>query len=436
MNIYAIIFLSINIAALLFFPRRWAPLPLLVGACYMTLGQGVEIGPFRFTIIRILVLAGLVRVAIRWERISGGMNGMDWLMLLWSIWALVSSVFHYNFSDALINRLGLVYNACGIYFLLRVFCQTLDDVNLLCRITAILLVPVAFAMIYEKLTVHNLFSIFGGIREAPAIRVDRIRAQGPFAHPILAGTIGAVTLPLIIALWWQHRTEAIFGIAACLVMIFASASTGPIMSATAAIGALWMWRYRHQMRFVRWAAVFGYIGLDLIMNAPAYYLIARANVVGGSTGYHRARLIQSAFQHLHEWWLAGTDYTRHWMVTGVSWSPDHSDITNHYLQLGVVGGLPLMLLFIAILAKGFSFVGQALRNAGNIFPKYLFMVWALGATLFAHAVNMISVSYFDQSFLFVYLTLASIGLAWSFIIKTHCINEKGDKVTVPVSLKK
>jgi hypothetical protein len=49
MNALALLFLLINAALLLLLPRRWAPLPLLMGACYMTLGQGIEIGPFTFT---------------------------------------------------------------------------------------------------------------------------------------------------------------------------------------------------------------------------------------------------------------------------------------------------------------------------------------------------------------------------------------------------
>ena len=317
----------------------------------------------------------------------------------------------------------MVYNACGIYFLLRVFCRSIDDVVGLCRITAILLVPLAVEMLYEKLTSHNLFSILGGVPESPSIREGRIRAQGPFAHSILAGTIGAVCLPFVIARWRQHRKEAFIGIGTCAVMIFASSSSGPIMSAMAALGALWMWRYRQRMRIVRWLAVFGYIGLELVMNAPVYYLIARIDLAGGSTGYHRSRLIQSAFEHLSEWWLAGTDYTRDWMATGVTWSADNTDITNHYLQMGVIGGLPLMVLFIATLAKGFSFVGQLMQHAA-LESESRFMVWALGASLFAHAVTFISVSYFDQSFLFIYLTLALISSTWSVVRNAQVVDKK------------
>jgi hypothetical protein len=97
------------------------------------------------------------------------------------------------------------------------------------------------------------------------------------------------------------------------------------------------------------------------------------------------------------------------MPYGVPWSAEHTDITNQYLSMGVLGGLPLMLLFIAILAKGFSYVGQVVRQTPELSREARFMIWALGASLFTHTVTFISVSYYDQSFLFIYLTLAAIG---------------------------
>lgn len=409
MNKFALVFTIVNVIALLTLPRRWAFLPLLVGTSYMTLGQGIEIGPFTFTIIRMLVAVGVLRVFLRSERLTGGTNGMDWLMLIWALWAVFSSFFHNDVSSALTFRLGLIYNACGIYFLLRIFCQSIEDITRLCKFTAILLFPVAVAMLYEKMTSNNLFSVLGGVSAIPEIREGRIRGQGPFAHSILAGTVGAVCIPFMIGLWKQHRNIAFIGLLSCLSIIMASSSSGPIMSAMAAIGALFLWHFRNEMRIVRWLAVFGYISLEIVMKAPAYFLISRIDIVGGSTGWHRSRLIQRAFENLHEWWFAGTDYTRHWMPTGVQWSGDHTDITNYYLKMGVIGGLPLMLLFILILYKGYSFLGQTMQQSSHLPREFRFMLWALGAALFAHTVTFIAVSYFDQSFVFIYLTLAAIS---------------------------
>ena len=415
-------------AGLYALPRRWAPLPLLVGTCYMTIGQAIEVGPFHFhfirlliikvgpfhfPIFRLLILAGLTRVIIRGERLAGRMNGMDWLMIVWSTWALISSGFHDNPSSALVSRLGMIYDACGAYFLFRIFCQSIEDVKTLCFITAVLLIPISVEMFFEKENAYNAFSMFGGVSEIPEIRGGRIRSQGPFSHSILAGTVGAVCLPLIVCLWQEHRKLSLTGIVACLLIIFTCGSSGPIMSAIAAIGALFMWRYREHMRFVRWIAILGYIALNIVMNAPAYYIIARINMIGESAGWHRARLIESAFYHLNEWWLVGTDFTRHWMPTGVPWSPDHADITNYYLYFGVVGGLPLIFLFMAILYKGFSFVGKAVGQASNQPEESRFFIWALGSSLFVHAVTFLSVSYFDQSIMFIYLTLAAISSIWA-----------------------
>ncbi|MEW6681751.1 MAG: O-antigen ligase family protein [Nitrospirota bacterium] len=409
MNSIAISFLLINAAALLLLPRRLAALPLLAGACYMTRGQGIEVGPFHFMVLRMLIAVGLVRIMSRGERMTGGMNGLDWLMLAWALWASTSSVFHRDPWGALVYRLGVVYDAYGIYFLIRVFCQSLDDVIGLSRLTAILLVPVAAEMVYEKLMSHNYFAVFGGVSADPYIREGRVRANGPFAHAILAGTVGAVSGPLMVGLWRDHRFWAIAGIVASLTIVIASTSSGPIMSSAAAVGALVMWRFRRRVHLARWLGLAAYVALDLYMKDPAYYIIARIDLVGGSTGWHRARLIQSSIEHISEWWFAGTDYTRHWMASGVSWSAEHTDITNHYLQMGVIGGLPLMLLFIGTLAKGFSFVGQAVRHTDDFSPHSRFVVWTLGAALFTHAVTFISVSYFDQSSLFIYLNLALIG---------------------------
>jgi hypothetical protein len=429
-NPLAATFISVSALALLVLPRRWAPLPLIVGTCYMTMGQGLEVGPFSFTAVRLLVGAGAIRVVLRGERLAGKLNALDWLMIAWSTWAIANSPFHTE-EGALTFRLGLVYNQAGIYFLLRIFCQTLDDVVRLCRATAFLLVPVAVEMAYEHAAFHNLFSIFGGVPDVPQLREGKIRAFGPFSHPILAGTVGAVTLPLMAGLWREYRTTALVGIGVCLFIVMASASSGPFMSAMAAIAGLCMWPYRMSMQRVRRMAVAGYILVDLIMTAPAYYLIARVDVFGGSTGFHRARLIESGLEHLGEWWLTGTDFTRHWMPTGVSWSPNHTDITNHYLYMGVLGGLPLMFLFIFVMVRGFSFVGKCVRMAGEESPAKAFFPWALGASLFAHAATEISVSYFDQSFVFLFLSLAACGSAYAAAVADSGVAATPAAASVP-----
>lgn len=382
----------------------------------MNLKEGTELGSFNFPIIRIVLGMGLVRVMIRREWLTR-INGMDWLIIVFCCWALLSSMFHKDPSGALKFSLGLVYNVGGIYFLVRSLSRSIDEILRLCVMTAVLLVPVAVEMAFEKATAYNLFSVFAGAPVHPEIRNGSVRAQGPFTHSILAGTVGAVSFPLILGIWKSNHKTAVIGMLACLMIVFSSSSSGPIMSLLVSGSALFMWKWRHKMRLFRWLGLFAYVVLDLVMKAPVYYIIGRIDLTGGSTGWHRARLIESAIEHIGEWWLSGTDYTRHWMPTGASWSPDHTDITNHYLYMGVIGGLPLTLLLIALMCIGFCYIGRILHATPDSTYITPLTAWCMGAALFSHAASCISVAYFDQSFVFLYLTLAAISSAWVGISK-------------------
>jgi hypothetical protein len=408
MSSAAAVFLIWSALGQLLLPRRWAMLPLLAGGCYLSTTLSLDVGPFHFYALRLLLTIAIVRMLLMREGIEGGLHALDWLMLSWAGAAIASSFFYDDSGAVLVNRLGMVYTACGVYFVLRVFCRSRDDMVRLCRMLALVLVPLGLAMAWERATGDNPFAALAG-NSIPTIRGGEIRAQGPFAHPILAGSAGATSLPLMALLWKPHRTTARAGITACLAMVFTSGSSGPILSLAFAILGLLMWSMRDSMRLLRWSALMLYVAFDAVMQAPAYYLLARVDLTGNSTSWHRAALIETAIAHLPEWWLAGTDYTRHWLPYGVTWSNDNIDITNYYIRMGVDGGVLLMLLFIAVLWAGFSRVGEAWRALNGDPSLARTGVWPLGVCLFAHAVSFVSISYFDQSVLLLYLSLALIG---------------------------
>ncbi len=404
MTAFTVILLLVNAAALLVLPRRHALLPLLVGCCYMTVSQHVDAGPITLTVIRILVAVGIARVVVRGEGISGGICGMDKLMIGWAVWLVLSSSMHPGDKSPLVFNLGQAFNIGGIYFLIRVFCSTRDELVGIIKLTAWLLVPVALEMFTEHFTGRNMFSIFGGI---VLQRDDKFRAVGPFAHAILAGSVGATCLPLMVAIWKDNRLTAATGIAACMLIVITSNSSGPLMSLIFGLVALSLWYRREWMRHIRWGCVFAYILLDILMNRPAYYIIGEIDLTGSSTGWHRAELIDSAIRHFGEWWLAGTNFTRHWMPTGVSFSPDHTDLTNYYIAMGVWAGIPLVLLFVAMIWTGFVYVGKIMDDLPPEAEREQFITWCVGAALFAHTATCVSVAYFDQSYIFMFLCLAA-----------------------------
>ncbi len=373
----------------------------------MTRGQILDLGLAHFTVIRILVAVGICRVLLKGEWIVNGMNNVDRMLILWALWLIGSSVFHT--SDAWVFRAGLVWSDLGCYFLFRIFLQNWEDVRRIFKVLCVVLVPIAMLMLLEKSTGNNPFGFLGGVNEISTVREGNIRASGPFTHPILAGTVGATCFPMALYLWKGHRNYALLGLFAAAGMVFASTSSGPIMMVLFIVFGLAFWKVRERLRAIRWLALMTVIALDAVMKDPVYFLMARIDISGGSTGYHRARLIQSSIEHLEEWWLAGTDYTRHWMATGIYGNDAHTDITNHLLAMGVMGGLPLMLLFVLILVAGFQAVGQALQKNKNASMEYRFLIWTLGAILFGHVMNFFSISLFDQSVVFFYLVLAAIS---------------------------
>src|SRR5688572_29796652 len=94
MSLLAICFLLVASIALIAVPRRLAPIPLLLGCCYMTMGQGIDVGGISLPIFRILLLVGVARVMVRGERLTSPLNTIDKLVIVFGSWIVFASFFH------------------------------------------------------------------------------------------------------------------------------------------------------------------------------------------------------------------------------------------------------------------------------------------------------------------------------------------------------
>jgi hypothetical protein len=311
MNAVGLAFLAIAATLMIVLPRRYASLPLIASAAYMTGGQLLDIAGANFTVPRLLIAVAVIRVFARGEKIAGGMQTVDVLVLLWALVLLGTSTFHTD--EAWLYRAGIVWTELGCYLLFRVFLSGEEDLVGAYKFICVALLPVALLMLLEKSSGHNPFALLGGVNEYSAIRDGQIRASGPFAHPILAGTVGATSVALGCAMWLRSRRWAIAGWLSGLAMVYASTSSGPVMMLFFFTAAMVFWPLRRHMAAVRILLISGLFALDALMKDPVYFLMARIDISGGSQGYYRSQLIRSSIQHFSEWWAAGTDYTRHWM---------------------------------------------------------------------------------------------------------------------------
>ncbi|MCA8974904.1 MAG: hypothetical protein KDC98_09285 [Planctomycetes bacterium] len=384
--------------------KRYAGLPIILLLCFIPAAQRVVIASVDFTFIRVALAACWARLILRGELRPLLWNHLDRFMVLWAGASIVFGTLNGMTLTMFINRVGTAGDAMMTYFLFRQLIRDPDDLVRLAMLFVICSFGVAVSFIIESRTQQNMFHIFGGVPQFTDIRNGRLRCQGAFAHSILAGCFWACLVPFYFVRGWLGRgwLLPLCGVASALLIVVLSSSSTPIMAVLFGImggaailvrGALRWWRWL----IVAWLAVLHFV----LMNMPVWHLLARVDIVSGSTGWHRYHLVDKFFEHFSEWWLVGT------LTTG-QWGPGLHDVTNQYVVEGVAGGIWRLTLFCACIVTGFMGVSRSLRMPGS--PKsFRLTAWALGTAMFMHCMNFIGVSYFEQIVVEWHMTLAAVA---------------------------
>ena len=87
------------------------------------------------------------------------------------------------------------------------------------------------------------------------------------------------------------------------------------------------------------------------MKAPVWFLIARIDLVGGSSSDHRAELVNMFITRVSDWWLIGAD--------SANWGWGMWDTANQYVGEGLAGGMATFVCFLGLIALAFRRVGRA-----------------------------------------------------------------------------
>jgi hypothetical protein len=394
-------------AATLMVPRKYAVWPMIFLACLISPAQRVVIAGLDFSLLRLMILFGWFRLFSRKE--TGGLvwKPIDTLVVIWLVVRTIAyTALLGTFSD-FVYCCGFILDAGGLYFLIRFLVRDWTDFQSIVVGWIVASIPVALAFMVERTTGHNAFAVFGGLPSVTVMRDGKFRCQGAFPHPIIAGCFWAGLMPLMASHWWsakKGRGLAILGLVNAAIIVAACNSSTPTLGVLCAVVGALMFPLRRSMRPVRWLAVLTLFGLHMVMKAPVWHLIARIDVVGGSTGWHRYYLIDQTIKHFSDWWLMGVDLD----TIKSTWGDELTDLTNEYVYEAVQGGLLTLLLFCGYFAMAFKGVGQMWRSAGNNRPQVI-MAWSLGVALFVHMMNFLAVSYFGQILLVWYSNLAIIA---------------------------
>jgi hypothetical protein len=411
MSLTAVFILLLAGICILSLARKYVVVPLLLAALLVPRGEVLVVGGFHLNPARILVLMGWIKLAylkwIRRERLLGTpWNRIDSAVLWSSLLISASFVLLWMQSGALFNQFGILWSTIGMYFLLRSVIVKEEDIQRAVKTLVIVIVVNAIVMVVEQVKFENLLGVLiGGVSSIPALRDGKIRSQGAFAHAILAGSYAATLFPLCLLLWGKHKSKifAVAGLLACLVAVYTSASSTPTIALFGGMLALALWPIRKKMRVVRWSIAIFLIAAHLLMKAPVWFLIARMDVIGASSGYHRAELVDVFIRHFFDWFLIGTK-------DASTWGWEMFDLSNQYVSKGESGGLLALVFFILIISRSFGSLGSIIKRARD---RQAWPLWILGAALFAHVMAFFGISYWDQTEVAWFALLAMICAATS-----------------------
>lgn len=392
--------------------RRVATLGMLAGVMYITQGQAIFLAGFNIFPTRLLSLVAFVRVWKKKEFDFSEVTKLDKLLFCLSTYTLV--LYLIRTREGWGYQVGSATDAILTYFACRGLIQDFEDFDWVLKKFIILAVPFVAILWVERTTGRNLFDFMGGLMVGYYNRNGHPRCMGSFRHPSLMGSVGGTFLAMYIAQVVRKKDlrSTWIGIAACLGMIVASNSGGPVNAAAAGLVAWAIWKFRPQMRAVRWTILVLLIFLASVMKAPIYYLPAKVSAITGGGGYHRSYLIEMAIKDFGKWAFDGIELTE-----TADWFPyvleatGGADMTNYFLSYGVRGGIGASVLLLWLVIEAYSKLGSALavcRGPAGDRNKEL-VLWGMGAVMTAHLFNWFGISYWDQFYVIWYMHLAMMG---------------------------
>jgi len=403
---------------LLFTDKNKVILPILFMLVFIPSAQRVVIFSIDFSFIRILILVALFRIFLKGESSKFKSVDVDMVLFFWAIWSILAYGILTSQFSGLLTRTGYMVDAVGGYLVGRAYIYNIGHLKKVINFLGIIAIPVAVLFLVERASGNNLFAVFGGVPFETLIRAGRLRCQGPFSHPIMAGIFWASVLPWLGALWFTKSLPTkrfILYSFFILIIIINTASSTPVMSVIFVALGFALFRVKNLMPLIRVMGFCLLIALQIVMKNGVFHLIARIDIAGGSTGYHRYNLINKAFEHFDEWWMVGTLSTSHW-----GWGL--TDITNQYILEGIRGGILAMILFVLIIVLVFRNISRKMREAETINDQWL--LWSVGTLIFMHTMNYLAVSYFGQLTSATYLFL---GASVSLIMNDERFSKKNEK---------
>ncbi|EAR59930.1 hypothetical protein [Neptuniibacter caesariensis] len=385
-----VLVLGISILAILAFNRDKVLQPFFLLLCFISPAQRIVVAGADFNFFRLAILTLFIRVLMKGENKFFVVQPFD---VLFFIYTVVYSLIYAYSSGSLGDPIAKGVELILLYFCVRSVARTTPDVIKVFRFLSLLSIPVCCFFIVEAITGRNFFSVLGGVPEFTKIREGRLRCQGPFPHPIIAGCFWAILFPVFLSMYIQFKQKKYLLACVCaFFIVVTTASSTTLLALLSAPFFMSLYLVRKHIKLLFYSGLACLVCLHMVMSAPVWHLLSRIGAVGGSTSHFRYMLIDKFISHSHEWFLLGTNSTAHWFFGA-------QDLTNQFVLVGVRSGFLGLFLFVCLLWLFYKKIYFIVRVS-----QYKVFSWGVFSAMSVSCVSFLGVSYFGQAvYLFNFL---------------------------------
>lgn len=392
--------------------KKYIIVPFIIAMCFLPADKSILIGSLNFKALRILALVGFIKVYfVDYTKLK--LNTIDKLFIFYFLsGAIIYIMASQHRFEAFLWKGGVFIDSVMLYFVFRHSIKSKESIDLILKTFFWCVLGLLPFVVFEFFYTHNLFSVLG--RSAIVIRNGEIRAAATFSHSILFGSFAAAIFPI---LWADFTIKKSLlksiAILSCIFFVYACSSSGPIVALAVGICFLFFFRWKQKSIFLAWSLLFTAIFIHLVrVKSIWHFLYLRLPLKSSSTGFHRYLLTEAATKEFPNWWLLGYgDFGPQWHLKYWPWTHAHfTDVTNHYILEGVRGGLLTMLIFMALCYMATKTLGKFSISQGTNQEQRIW--WGFTVMMFVHCVTFLSVAYFGQITMLLFLSIAISSYAY------------------------
>lgn len=370
----------------------------------------ILIGPVAFSIPRLAALFLLLRLIAKGKHRKIRKNSIDILVVVIWLWIIFATVIEGSAISHTTQMIGWGLDTVLMYFIARMSFQDESDLKAFCGWLALTAIIMCILGVIESTTSYSPYMGLTQFREwhwidkANSYRLGMLRAKASTSVHIYFGMF----MMMIAGMLWSIRKYVDYNLRYKIILVSAfvaaltSMSSGPWLAcAFIIIFSVFEKRTKYIKPILISFVIFA-VFLEISSNRHFYNLIDYLALNSG-TAWYRTRLLEIAVNNLNEYWLfgVGSNMPHHWaqQLDGRL----HIDIVNHFLMIGLYGGLPAMFMYIAIHVKTFKRAIFIRRTHAD--EKQKSLLFGLLATILALDISSMSVSLFGPPLLLSYILI-------------------------------